>query len=152
MFVHHPGFTLGYRIEHLGKTIVYISDNEPFDPSMPAEAENSEASVLERFTSYPGDPNNRIVEFCKNADILIHDATYTPEEYAERKGWGHSDFPFAMRIAHAAHVKHLLLFHHDPSHTDEMLDALGRRCQQEIENQKYRFTCEMSVENATWKV
>lgn len=70
MFVNHPGFTVGYRLEYKGKTLVYISDNEPFDRSVSPSLSNFEALVKEKFLTAGEDPNERVFEFCRNADVL----------------------------------------------------------------------------------
>ena len=101
----HPGFAYGYRIEDGGKTLVYCTDVEHIDGI---------------------DPN--VVALSKNADLLIHDAHYTPEELKTRKGWGHSSWEQAIEVAKRAGVKKLALFHHAPEHTDEFLLHLEIKC------------------------
>jgi len=60
----------------------------------------------------------------EDADLLIHDAQYTDEEYAERVGWGHSSVSHALQFATMARVKHLVPFHHDPAHNDSAIDRI----------------------------
>ena len=112
LYVNHPGFTVAYRIDYKGKSIVYVSDNEPFDKESATRMTNFEPIVLEKFLDQKGDPNQRIVDFAKGADIFIHDATYTPEEYVDKVGWGHSHYLFTLKLANDANVKHCILFHH----------------------------------------
>ncbi|MFA6455965.1 MAG: MBL fold metallo-hydrolase, partial [Bacteroidota bacterium] len=119
LYVNHPGFTVGYRIDYRGKSIVYISDNEPFDKASATSMTNFEPVVLKKFLAQDGDPNQRIVDFARGADIFIHDATYTPEEYVDKVGWGHSHYLFTLKLANEANVKHCILFHHEPNRTDE---------------------------------
>ncbi len=64
------------------------------------------------------------VAFLAGADLLIHDAMYTPEELLEHRGWGHSTFEEAVSLAAEAGVKRLVLFHHEPEHGDQAIDAL----------------------------
>ena len=74
-----------------------------------------------------GDPgyDDPLVAFCEGADYLIYDATYEPNEYESlRKGWGHSTWYAGVAVAREAGVKHLVLFHHHPDHTDDELDAI----------------------------
>jgi phosphoribosyl 1,2-cyclic phosphodiesterase len=148
IYVNHPGFTVGYRLEHQGKSLVYISDNEPFDRSVAPSLSNFESTVKDRFSSLEGDPNKRIVDFCRGADVLIHDATYTPEEYIDRVGWGHSHYLFSLRVAAEANVKKLFLFHHDQNHSDEKVDDILKKCKKEVRSRGYRFECEVAIENA----
>lgn len=100
--MNHPQGANGYRIESRGAAIVFASDLEHGHPQL-----------------------DRILrEYCEGADILIFDAQYTPEEYASHAGWGHSTYVEACRVASDAHVKELVLFHHDPGHDDAKLDEM----------------------------
>ena len=71
----------------------------------------------------------RVVALSRNADLLIHDAQYTPDELKEKRGWGHSSWEQAVEVAEQAGVKRLALFHHDPEHTDAFLLNMERECQ-----------------------
>jgi phosphoribosyl 1,2-cyclic phosphodiesterase len=146
IFVNHPSFAMGYRITEGGKSVVYISDNEPFDRAMTSYYPNVEQRVLNEYMNTSGDPNQRIYDFARGADLLIHDATYTPEEYPEHYGWGHSHYGFTLNVAALARVKRLALFHHDPSHTDDELDAILAKCRAEITRCGYGFDCLAAVE------
>ena len=100
---NHPGGGHGYRIEEDGKSLVYLTDNElPADPSA----------------------SQRFVDAARSADILIHDSQYTDEELARYRGWGHSSIEQSVRLACAADVRILYLFHHDPDRSDEEIDRL----------------------------
>lgn len=146
IFVNHPSFSIGYRITHAGKTLVYISDNEPFDRRVAEAMRNVDKIVLDKYAVSSGDPNERIFEFVRNADVLIHDATYTPEEYVNRVGWGHSHYLFTLKVAAEGNVKRLVLFHHDPAHNDDKVDDIVRKCQNEIRTRHYEFECVAAIE------
>ncbi|MEK6757213.1 MAG: MBL fold metallo-hydrolase [Bacteroidota bacterium] len=148
LYVNHPGFTVGYRLEYGGKTLVYISDNEPYDREAAASLSNFEAAVKAKFESKKGDPNQRVFDFCDGADVLLHDATYTPEEYIDRVGWGHSHYLFTLRVAAEANVKQLYLFHHDPNHSDDKVDDILKKCKKEVKTRGYKFECEAAAEDA----
>ena len=141
IYVNHPSFAIGYRITNGGKTIVYISDNEPFDRQVALAIRNVERVIIDQYSHVNGDPNQRIFDFVRDADVLIHDATYTPEEYVDRVGWGHSHYLFTLKVAAEGRVKRLILFHHDPSHSDEKIDDILRKCEKEIRNRQYKFDC-----------
>lgn len=147
MYVNHPGFTVGYRLEYKGKVLVYISDNEPYDQKVAASLTNFEPVVKAKYNAQQGDPNQRVFDFCRGADLLLHDATYTPEEYIDRVGWGHSHYLFALRVAAEAEVKKLVLFHHDPTHSDEKVDDILRKSRNEVKTRGYKFECEAAAEN-----
>jgi len=117
--LNHPASALGYRIEADGVTLLYLCDHEPYWESLwktdatPGHIE----SILH-------DRDRRHAAFMQNADVVIHDAQYTPEEYPSKKNWGHSTYSYVVGIAAAANVKRVFLTHHDPSHDDDFLDAL----------------------------
>ncbi len=146
IYVNHPGFTVGYRIDYRGKSLVYISDNEPFDHEFASRVTNFEPIVQEKFLAQKGDPNQRIIDFAKNADVLIHDATYTPEEYMDRVGWGHSHYLFTMKLANDANVKKCILFHHEPNRTDQQVDSIVEKCLHEVKNKALKFECAAAFE------
>ncbi len=146
IYVNHPGFTVAYRIDYKGKSIVYVSDNEPFDKESASRMTNFEPVVLKRFLEHQGDPNQRIVDFAKGADVFIHDATYTPEEYVDKVGWGHSHYLYALKMANEAGVKHCVLFHHEPNRTDEHVDRILEKCRNEIKQKKFSFECSAAYE------
>jgi len=76
-----------------------------------------------------------IVDFAKDADLLIHDGQYTTAEYnGQFKGWGHSTWEQAAEVARLAHVKKLIVTHHDPDHDDDFLDGLEQECQKVFPN------------------
>jgi phosphoribosyl 1,2-cyclic phosphodiesterase len=72
--------------------------------------------------------DKNIVDFAKDADLLIHDGQYTAEEYKKFKGWGHSTWEQAVEVAVQANVKKLIITHHDPDHDDDFLDSIEKEC------------------------
>ena len=117
--LNHPASTLGFRIEADGVSVVYSCDHEPYwEKLWRSDATPGRVgSIL-----HPGD--RRHADFLMNADVVIHDAQYTPEEYAVKRNWGHSTFNYATQIAAAAGVKRLFLTHHDPTHDDAFLSNI----------------------------
>jgi phosphoribosyl 1,2-cyclic phosphodiesterase len=103
--VCHPGPTLGYRVTESGRSLVYVPDNEP---------------ALDRSAG---------VALAEGADVLVHDAQYTDEEYRSRAGWGHASLSDFASFVELAAPREALMFHHDPSHADDTLDALERAAQ-----------------------
>ena len=152
MYVNHPGFTVGYRLEYKGKTLVYISDNEPFDKEVASHMTNFEKVVQDKYAAVSGDPNQRVFDFAKNADILIHDCTYTPEEYVDKVGWGHSHYLFTLKVAAEANARHLVLFHHEPNRSDDKVDDILLKCKKEIKTKNFSFECTAAREGLelTW--
>jgi phosphoribosyl 1,2-cyclic phosphodiesterase len=114
--VRHPGGALGYRFTEPGRpdaALVYVSDNE-----------------LQPHERY-GEPNgwrSKLVEFARGATVLVHDTTYTTEEYENHRGWGHSTYRDGVELALEAGAQKLVLFHHEPRRTDEQLDRQVALC------------------------
>ncbi len=107
--VTHQGPTLGYRVEEEGRSLAYLPDHEP-------------ALDGDLLTARPGSiSGHRLAE---GVDVLLHDSQYTNDEYVEREGWGHSTVAHATLFAKVAQARRLVLFHHDPLHSDEQLEAL----------------------------
>ena len=116
--VRHPGGALGFRVAACNTpaaSLVYIPDNE-----------------LNPDTMYPApaDWRARLVDFARDAAVLVHDAMYTAEEYPAHRGWGHSTYDDAVALAMEARVRTLVLFHHKPERTDEEVDRLVAHCRQ----------------------
>ena len=114
--LNHPAATLGYRIEADGVSVMYVCDHEPYWESL--WRSDAAPGVLSSIL-HAGD--RRHADFLLHADVVIHDAQYTPAEYPAKKNWGHSTYRYATEIAAAAKVKRLILTHHDPTHDDEFL-------------------------------
>jgi phosphoribosyl 1,2-cyclic phosphodiesterase len=102
--LNHPNGATGYRVEVGDKAIAYVTDTE----------------------HKAGELDKTVIDLAHNADIMIYDATYTDEEYPEKVGYGHSTWQEGIKVAVAAKAKLLILFHHDPSHTDKMMDRITR--------------------------
>ena len=146
MFVYHPTYALGYRLTVGNRSVVYITDNEPFDRESAKLLKNVDKNIVDLYLQQKGDPNQRVFDFARGADILIHDATFTPEEYVTHVGWGHSDYLFALKVASEAQVKKLVLFHHDQSRSDGDIDEILHTCRHEIKLRGHRFDCIAAAE------
>jgi phosphoribosyl 1,2-cyclic phosphodiesterase len=107
---NHPGGVLAYRVDYQGRSVVYATDTEHY-------------SI----------PDPKLVALAKNADVLVYDTMYTPEEYAgagggmSKTGWGHSHFEAGVELVKAAGVRRYVLFHHDPGQTDAMVRDKEKR-------------------------
>ena len=114
--LNHPGEAVGYRVSWRGGAVAYITDTEHF----------------------PDRLDNNVLWLARNADLLIYDATYTDEEYyseqMSRIGWGHSTWQEAVKVAKAANVKQLVIFHHDPLHDDAFMDQVRARTADQFPN------------------
>lgn len=107
--VTHQGPTVGYRVEEDGMSVVYLPDHEP--------------GIGGDLSLQPTDwiSGHDLAHGC---DVLLHDAQYGDDEYPRHIGWGHSAIGHVVAFAHKAEVERLVLFHHDPYHTDSELEAL----------------------------
>src|SRR5512138_1901651 len=101
--LNHPDGATGYRIEYDGRSICFITDTE----------------------HVPGTLDRNILGLIEGADIVIYDCMYTDDEYRSYVGWGHSTWQEGIRLCKAAHVKRMVVFHHDPEHDDDMLDGVA---------------------------
>ena len=101
--LNHPNGATAYRIEHMGKAMVYVTDTEHI----------------------PGKLDENILKIVDGADLVIYDSTYTEEEFPAKVGWGHSTWSEGVRLCRAANVKRLAIFHHDPDHYDDFMDRLA---------------------------
>ena len=101
--LNHPDGATGYRVEFAGKAVAYITDTE----------------------HHAGTSDPNVLHLMRGADVAIYDSTYTDEEYARHRHWGHSTWEEGVRLAKEAHCKQLVIFHHDPSHTDAMMDQIA---------------------------
>lgn len=138
-FMNHPGYTLGFRFNYLGKSIVYISDNEPYLQNQ--QSDNDPESLEAMFEKFVDDKEGRLVDFISGADLLIHDTQYFPEEYEQRITWGHSPYTYTVDLAVKAQVKHLVLFHHDPDHDDDTVDEMARLSRERLTSHNYNIPC-----------
>ena len=103
--IPHVGPTAGYRLSHGGRSVAYLSDHQqPPDGSFKA--------------------TDGALALCEGVDVLIHDAQYTPSEFARKRDWGHCMVEYAVWLASVAGARTLVLFHHDPAHDDDLLDVL----------------------------
>ena len=105
--LNHPGEAVGYRVTWNNRVAAYITDTEHF----------------------PDRLDENVLWLVRDADVMIYDATYTDEEYHHEKtskvGWGHSTWQEAVKVAKAANVKQLVIFHHDPIHSDDFMDQIA---------------------------
>ena len=102
--LNHPDRATGYRVEFNGRSICYVTDTE----------------------HVPGKPDENILRLIEGADIAIYDAMYTDAEHVARVGWGHSTWQEGARLCAAAGVRTYVVFHHDPDHDDEFMDAIAQ--------------------------
>jgi ribonuclease BN (tRNA processing enzyme) len=107
--VNHQGPTVGYRIEELGRVLVYLPDHEP---SLGRDLSTVPSSWMSGH------------DIARGANVLLHDAQYRDHEYDAHIGWGHSSVAATMEFGRKAEVDQLVLFHHDPYHTDTELEDL----------------------------
>jgi phosphoribosyl 1,2-cyclic phosphodiesterase len=103
--LNHPGGACGYRISQGGRSVAYVTDTE----------------------HVPGQDDANVLDLMRDADLVFYDSTYTEQELPCHRGWGHSTWEEAVRLADIAAVQTLVLFHHDPKHEDSDLDRIGQQ-------------------------
>jgi phosphoribosyl 1,2-cyclic phosphodiesterase len=110
MPLNHPGGATGFRFDHRGRAVCYISDIEHVDPWPPAD----------------------LADFIRGADLVIYDGMFSETEYLRCKGWGHSTWQKGMALCRAAEVKALAIFHLHPQHDDTYLEKVEAEIQQQM--------------------
>ena len=113
--VEHPGPTVAFRFENGGRSLLYIPDHEP-------------ALGVDLHSAEPEWVSGRAL--AAGVDVMVHDGQYTPEEYSTLVGWGHSSIADTVAFARIAEVGRLVLFHHDPMHSDDELETMVDRARQ----------------------
>ena len=123
MYLNHPGICVGYRLHTSAWVIAYLPDNEPFqrykyhaDP----KAQAGSTEILE----FARRMDQKLIDFIRDAEVLVIDAQYDATEYQTRVGWGHGCVDDVVALALNANVKRLYLFHHDPAHDDAKIDGM----------------------------
>lgn len=125
--LNHPIIDLGYKIEADGVILVTLYDHEPFRNLFDGNPEDEDYDEVAKIEGEKAaqENNERIMQFMKGADLLIHDAQYTKKEYLSSKvGWGHSPMEYALHSSYKAGVKRLALFHHEPTRSDGEFDII----------------------------
>ncbi|MBS1192769.1 MAG: metal-dependent hydrolase [Nitrospirae bacterium] len=119
----HPNMGIGYRFAEDGKSFVFLTDNEL------------------AHKHHGGLGYDDYLRFSEGADLLVHDAEYTPDQYAMTKGWGHSLYTDALRLAMEAKVKQFGLFHHNQDRTDAQQDKIVDDCRSIAKEKKAQLSC-----------
>ena len=119
----HPNMGFGYKFSEADATFVFLTDNE-------LDYQHPNGKSYEEYR-----------EFCRGADLLIHDAEYTDEEYQRTRTWGHSPYRRALALALEAGVKSFGLFHHNQERSDDALDAILEDCRTIISAENSQLDC-----------
>jgi ribonuclease BN (tRNA processing enzyme) len=134
ILLSHPNQGNGYKFEENGKSFVFLTDNELM------------------YHHRGGRTYGEYVKFCQNADVLIHDAEFTPAEYKRTRMWGHTAYPDALRLAMDAKVKVFGLYHHNQNRSDKELDGIVKKCRETIRKNNLRITCLALTQNSEFKL
>lgn len=129
ILLSHPNQGIGYRFTENGRSFVFLTDNEL------------------TYRHRGGRSYDDYVAFCQGADLLIHDAEFTPEEYKRTRTWGHSIYLDALRLALDARVRAFGLYHHNQGRRDVAVDAMVRHCREIIRRKKMRVRCFALTQN-----
>ncbi len=108
--LNHPNGATGYRFDHKGRSLCYVTDTE----------------------HVPGKLDETLLGLIEGADLLIYDSTYTDAEFPKKVTWGHSTWQEGVRLAKAAGVHNLAIYHHDPDHHDDFMDDVAADASQEL--------------------
>jgi ribonuclease BN (tRNA processing enzyme) len=119
----HPNLGMGYGFEEDGKRFVFLTDNEI------------------SYIHQGGRPREEYVEFARGADLLFHDAEYLPEEYEQKKTWGHSHYLAALDLALEAGVARFGLYHHNQDRPDQGVDRMVEHCREVVRERGVALEC-----------
>ncbi len=147
MFANHPGICAGYRLFTSSGSIAYMPDNEPYEPlKMRLAVQNGIDEKEAR--NFADAERAKMVEFLQNCEVAILDAQYSDDEYKKHVGWGHSSLSSVVLLALDANVKRVLLFHHDPSHDDDMIDRMLEQARELVKKSGQTMVIEGAREGA----
>jgi phosphoribosyl 1,2-cyclic phosphodiesterase len=116
--LNHPVIDFGYRIECNGKSVFFTGDHEP-----PYNIYEPTDEAFKDYQSFIDEKNEEIAKALEGVDVLIADCSYTDTEYPSKKGWGHGTFTSSILSAHAAKARVLFCTHHEPTRSDDALEA-----------------------------
>ena len=128
IFANHPGICLAYRLSTPGGDIVYMPDHEAYERNE-IERQKAAGESSRNALDYARLQDEKVVEFLREADVIIADSQYDEAEYPSRRGWGHTCADDTVHLAMRASVKQLFLFHHDPDHHDQKIADMVARGQ-----------------------
>lgn len=117
--MNHPVIDFGYRIESNGKSVFFTGDHEP-----PSNIYQPEDEGYADYQTFVDDKAHNIRQAMQGVDVLIADCSYTEQEYASKKGWGHGTFHTSIQYAKAAGAKILFCTHHEPTRSDDALESV----------------------------
>ncbi|MCC7429562.1 MBL fold metallo-hydrolase [bacterium] len=140
IFMNHPGGSISYKFFIGDKIFIYVTDNDISFPEINyfVEAYKKNDSKESGFISKGVE---KVLNFIQGADLLIHDSMYLREEANNKKGYGHSCFEDTVDLALKAGVKKLVLFHHDPDHSDEDVDLILQKALEKIKKSSQKMDC-----------
>jgi phosphoribosyl 1,2-cyclic phosphodiesterase len=145
--MNHPGMCVGYRLFTSSGSIAFLPDTEPFD-AFKLHSVKSRLLSPEQTRKRAEKERAALVEFLHGTDVLLLDTQYTDEEYQEHVGWGHGSLSSAVRLALDAQVRKLILFHHDPNHSDATIDAMVESARKIVANSGQGLKVEAACEGA----
>src|SRR5207302_1060038 len=146
-FSNHPGICAAYRLFSSAVSIAYMPDNEPYERlKLQLAAQDGIDGTEAR--NFAGAQRAKMVEFLRDCEVAMLDAQYTDEEYKGHIGWGHSPLSSTVRLALDANVKRVLLFHHDPSHDDDMIDRMVEQARELVRKSDKAMVIEGAREGA----
>jgi len=134
IMLKHPGHCLGYRVDYQGRSFCYITDNELY----PADSEFADEEFVQS-----------LADFCRGANVLVHDCTYFDEEYTSRVHWGHSSLSEVCRLAHLAEVERLWIHHHDPDQNDDAIERKLEFCTSALKDYGSKTEAVLPIEGMT---
>jgi phosphoribosyl 1,2-cyclic phosphodiesterase/ActR/RegA family two-component response regulator len=135
MFANHPGICLGYRLCTPNGDVVYLPDHEAYERAE-TERQKAEQESSAHGIEYARIQDEKVIEFMRNAEVVIADSQYDAIEYPSRRGWGHTCADDTVQLAVRAGARRLFLFHHDPDHTDVKMEEMVAQARAQLARRK----------------
>lgn len=132
MNLNHPGNGFAFRFSYKSTKVAFITDNE----------------IGKHYSG--GNNHQKLIDFCRNADVLIHDAQYLPSEIEAHRGWGHSTYEEVIDVAREAGVRTIYLTHHDPERNDVECEKLLEAARKYADNKGIHVECHLAIEGLSF--
>src|SRR5436189_414693 len=147
IFANHPGICAGYRLFTSSGSVAYFPDSEPYE-LLKMQFASRDGISEEEARDFARPERTKMTEFLRDCEVAILDAQYTDDEYKGHVGWGHSSLSSVVSLALDAEARQLLLFHHDPSHDDDMIDRMVEQARELVRKSGKAMVIEGAREGA----
>ena len=150
--MNHPVLCLAYKITNGKHSVVYTGDNEPYNfyhIYSPITRRSIQGDINKEDQNHYAE---ELLKFLDSTDMLFADTQYTDEEYKAKIGWGHSPLSYVLDITKKSKVKHLVMFHHEPTRSDKELDEMLAKAKSLISSNGHSLQISLAREGTTLSI